>query len=278
VWMKIDSEFPRHPKIRAFVSSLKRQGQADKVSQNPHAWILNLWIFAQDFAPDGRLAQFSDSDIAAGCGWDGDVPAFIKALSESHFLDSDDGHWIVHDWWENNGKYQQRARDKAKSYRERSRNVPVTLPERSGDVPVTLPPNRRDGGDGRDETDTNSPPPAAPATPSRFPLPSWVFSDWKEFIKGDPPGELMGKVFRPLLRESGHDLTRKRYRNYLQSVDPVFASPSQFSRTFGQWDTIKKNGKNTKPPRDSMDLGDGRRMDCDLTTEEGRKRFKELYP
>jgi hypothetical protein len=45
----------------------------------------------------------------------------------------------------------------------------------------------------------------------------------------------------------------------------------------GRWMKPGRNGKAGAPLRDNRDLGDGRRMDFDLSTAEGRKKYNEKF-
>jgi hypothetical protein len=58
-----------------------------------------LWHFTAFYAPRGDIGRFSNQQIAAACGWDGDPDALVKAFISARWVDTNKRHrLIVHDW------------------------------------------------------------------------------------------------------------------------------------------------------------------------------------
>lgn len=108
-----------------------------------------------DFAQDGDLTRYDDADVADGALWDGDPEAFIVALQDAGFLDSDRR---LHDWddyagrlieqREQNRERMRKARARRATARaehvqdtcgERAANVHRTCSERAGLPNLTQP-------------------------------------------------------------------------------------------------------------------------------------------
>jgi hypothetical protein len=98
---------PDHPKFATFQAMLK-------LSKATAAGYLELmWHFAARFALGGNVGKFSDTEIEASLGWDGETGALIAALVASRWLDRSDVHrLVVHDWshWAEEYVHTQLAR------------------------------------------------------------------------------------------------------------------------------------------------------------------------
>lgn len=58
-----------------------------------------LWQFTARYAPQGNVGKFSDEEIAASLGWDGDASRLVATLADKGWLNRDDHYrYIVHDW------------------------------------------------------------------------------------------------------------------------------------------------------------------------------------
>jgi hypothetical protein len=59
----------------------------------------SVWHMASDKARSGAIGRYSDADIAATIGWDGDPAALVSALIGSRWLDTDQYlRLVIHDW------------------------------------------------------------------------------------------------------------------------------------------------------------------------------------
>lgn len=66
--------------------------------------LLQLWAYAAKLRPDGDLDGMSEEDIELAADWNGEDGTLVSNLCEIGFIDTDgeDGHFVLHDWLENN--------------------------------------------------------------------------------------------------------------------------------------------------------------------------------
>jgi hypothetical protein len=58
-----------------------------------------LWHFAGKNSPQGNIGKYSNEEIAAWIGWEGEPEELINALGRSKWIDRDKTHrLLVHDW------------------------------------------------------------------------------------------------------------------------------------------------------------------------------------
>jgi len=115
VWVRSEARLGRHPKMLALADLLWDAMVPAAVAECATIGLLHrLWWWAAEFAEDGDLSDYSDSQIARGVGWHGDPAALIEALRTTGFLDHDGR---LHDWDE----YQGVAVRERESARERMR-------------------------------------------------------------------------------------------------------------------------------------------------------------
>lgn len=82
-----------HPKFEHLMAILR--------APKCHAvgYLETLWHFTGRYTPDGAIGKYSDDQIEAWIGWQGEPGALIAALVKSRWLDVDDTHrLLVHDW------------------------------------------------------------------------------------------------------------------------------------------------------------------------------------
>jgi hypothetical protein len=91
-WFKTYAGLQHHPKRYAF------EGIAE--TKYGLQYIVGLFCFTCNYAPDGDLTKFTAIQIARACEWEGDAELFMQALCKAGFLDKDDETCIVHDWSE----------------------------------------------------------------------------------------------------------------------------------------------------------------------------------
>jgi len=90
-WIKVYSEIWDSWKIPTMCSSLGI-GEAQAVGH-----LISLWSFVERNAwRDGDLTKWGEIGISKAARWDGNPTAFIKALTDSGFLDN--GTMIIHEW------------------------------------------------------------------------------------------------------------------------------------------------------------------------------------
>lgn len=85
-----------------------------------------FWWWCMDNAPDGRLSDIDDEDIAEGSAWEGDPFDFAEALIFAGFCDRDpNGRVTVHDWYDYAGKLiEKRKMDAERKRTDRRENRP----------------------------------------------------------------------------------------------------------------------------------------------------------
>lgn len=88
-----------HPKVHRLMAFL----ECSKPQVLGHLHM--LWWWAMEYADDGCLNRFSNLDLAAAAGWEGDPNRFAQALLASGFVDKDENGVRLHDWEEYGGKY-----------------------------------------------------------------------------------------------------------------------------------------------------------------------------
>ena len=118
-WIQVDQALPTHRKLR----KLRRLLNAESAS---HAvgYLVCLWLWAIDNAPDGDLSVIEAEDVAEISGWNGAAEVFQHALIESGFIDAD---LHLHDWADYCGRLLER--------REKARNRMRTIREQNAQVP-----------------------------------------------------------------------------------------------------------------------------------------------
>ena len=84
---------PNHPKLAKLAAELKIRKYAG-------AGLLELlWHMTAQYAPEGDIGRFQDSEISLQLDWLGDPPRLIKALVDSQWLDRHPTkRLIVHHW------------------------------------------------------------------------------------------------------------------------------------------------------------------------------------
>ncbi|HQH71857.1 MAG TPA: hypothetical protein PK360_07235 [bacterium] len=100
----------------SFSSNKKRIRLQRKLGPQGVLALIDLWIYAAENKPDGILSNMDDEDICIAAKWDGDVTAFIEALTDKNnrWLDKHPkaGWYKLHDWEEHNSyvvHYKERS-------------------------------------------------------------------------------------------------------------------------------------------------------------------------
>lgn len=127
-WLESHQSLRDHPKKDRLAELLFNGSVPIDVGDYAAAGLLHyLWYWALDYAHDGDLSRFSDSQIAKGCRYHGDGMTLIQSLIEAGFLD-EDRH--IHDWDE----YAGRLLAKRDQDRTRKKEWRVRVPSASPDA------------------------------------------------------------------------------------------------------------------------------------------------
>ncbi len=129
-WIMSHQELARHPKTRRLARLL------DESIPSVIGRLHLFWWWALDYAQDGDLARYDNSDIADATLWEGDPDHLYAQLVAAGFVDEDR---TIHDWDDYAGRLidQRRANaDKQRAWRQRQAqhngHVTVTETLRSG--------------------------------------------------------------------------------------------------------------------------------------------------
>lgn len=138
-WMRVETDFVDHPKVRRLCTTIGNQ---------QGGWfVLRLWSFMSRFCPTGHLRDIDGTSVETECEWSGTPGKLISALVECEFLDEKKGGgWAVHDWDDHQGRVAlkaQKERERKAEYRRRLReNVPQPVPQLSHGTSVGHPAQR----------------------------------------------------------------------------------------------------------------------------------------
>lgn len=91
--IRLSAGWYRHPKI---VKLRRRLGGSAIAS------LTQLWTYAGEERPSGRLTGMDVEDIEIAAGWDGEFGQFVAEMTDLRLLDLEAGIYSVHDWAENN--------------------------------------------------------------------------------------------------------------------------------------------------------------------------------
>lgn len=134
-WIESHQTLARHPKTGRLLRALG----ISRVEAIGHLQF--FWWWALDYAQDGDISSFGNSEIAEACQWIGDPDTFIHALISSGFVDQENAEKrIIHDHSDYCGKLisQRKANaNRQKTWRDKRKTVTLQLP--NNNVTVTLP-------------------------------------------------------------------------------------------------------------------------------------------
>jgi hypothetical protein len=174
---------PIHPKLIQLAAELK-------IRKYAAVGLLELlWHMTAQFAPEGDVGRFQDSEISRQLDWLGDPPRLIAALVNCRWLDKHPTkRLIVHDW----STHSDSTCDKYLSDSGR-RYADGKPPRRKGDLPL---PNLTSGTTSRDKSgqvatsrDKSRLPMPKPLAPCPSPLPVPV-----PLPEAPPPADLLAQV------------------------------------------------------------------------------------
>ena len=98
-WIEVHQSLPSHRKTRklARLLGLKPPGGIPQAIGH----MVMLWLWCVDNAQSGDISNIDKGDIADAAGWTRDPDVFVRALTDSGFLDTDG---MIHDWGDHAGK------------------------------------------------------------------------------------------------------------------------------------------------------------------------------
>lgn len=113
MWIETHQSLPNHPKLKRFARQLGIS------KQESLGFVIMLWLWALDYAPEGQLIPpYAEDDIADATEYSGDATVLVDALVSAGFLERQENTLIIHDWY----SYAGRLLEKRKKDAERKRN------------------------------------------------------------------------------------------------------------------------------------------------------------
>ena len=186
-WIESHQELANHPKVYRLSDLLDES--VPTVIGRLHL----LWYWAYDYADDGDLTRYRDSEVARACMWTGEPARLIEALLEAGFLDET---WQLHDWAEYQGKWQRRREAQAerqRAYRGRQSNERVTSRSRDGATNQPTNHTNRTGLDQPDQPTAATAPAVRPGTKTRR-KPGQAPADQRDYLQSEKFGDLSGII------------------------------------------------------------------------------------
>jgi len=143
-WIELHQSLRTHPKVTRLATKLG--------IHRAHAMglLANLWLWAVDYALEGRLNGYSSAELSDACLWQGDSEALVEALVQSLWINKSEHGLEIHDWSDYGAKHLIKSRLRVKKWRkEQKRLSNVTDKEQkrySTHIPYhTLPSTIKDG-------------------------------------------------------------------------------------------------------------------------------------
>lgn len=248
-----------HPKTLDFASRL---------GNPPLVWahLVLIWAWAQRCATAGRF-KVDATQISKIAEWTGDPAVFLTALLDSGFFEKSGEKFRIHDWEQHSGAINIKRRKDIERHRIQGTSTEDPRQDVDVDVDVDLDGNRERETDPSRAREATAP--SGNGNSAAGELRVALAGAWREIMGGplpEKPGD--GDTVTDLLTDHTRDALLKSWRAFL--ADQKSRSKSS---PFPIRDWAPEAGKWAARPaalRDKMDLGDGRRMDGDCTTPEGR--------
>lgn len=99
MWIETHQSLADHPKLKRLARKLNTN------KQEAMGYLIMLWLWAMDYAPEGRLIPpYTPEDIADATEYNGDAQGLVDALVYAGFLDSSNETIIIHDWYDYVGR------------------------------------------------------------------------------------------------------------------------------------------------------------------------------
>lgn len=110
-FIQVSLNLRRHPKVARLCSKLQ--------SSTAWAYVIDLWMWCVEYAPDGDLSRYSAEEVEFALGWTLDPGVLFAALRSCGFIeDKDDGRMVIHDWEEHQGKWLAKLDDNRRRIRK----------------------------------------------------------------------------------------------------------------------------------------------------------------
>jgi hypothetical protein len=110
-FIQVSLNLRRHPKVARLCSKLQ--------SSTAWAYVIDLWMWCVEYAPDGDLSRYSAEEVEFALGWTLDPGVLFAALRTCGFIeDKDDGRMVIHDWEEHQGKWLAKLDDNRRRIRK----------------------------------------------------------------------------------------------------------------------------------------------------------------
>ena len=232
-WVKLDDQFPNHPKVVGL--------RAESVRTH-----IAALCYCARYLTDGELTK------AAVLALRGE--ADVADLVASGLWEESGSGYRVHDYLTYNPTREQelarREKDAARKQRGRkdSKRTPRRIrPDSSGPVPV---PVLRES----QQPSAAAPQPGFHAESARIPRDTWLTpygEPWQVHI-GEPPWGEMAKFLAPIQLKYGPLDTLVAWKRYCAEIDPQYASPAHFCKTTVKWGL----GNGAKPRRPDSQTAD----------------------
>lgn len=111
-WLKVHKTLPDHRK--------SKQLEREIGERNAFGYVMRLWMWCLDNAPEGRISGKHLSDIVEdAAGWRGEPGRLFGALLEFEWIERSGDAVAVHDWEDFAGAHIKRAEQQAVEKRER---------------------------------------------------------------------------------------------------------------------------------------------------------------
>lgn len=118
-WISLKRNFREHPKVLRLAIELQLSEDEGISYLAAKGAVINLWLWALEFARDGDLTRFNDYEVGRAMGlpfkhYDGIIPVLVGVGLVDK---SAKGELTIHDWGENAVKYLKQNAERQTKYR-----------------------------------------------------------------------------------------------------------------------------------------------------------------
>lgn len=133
-WIESHQNLKEHPKT---ISLCEHLG-AERPQVVGHLHL--LWWWCIDYAPDGDISKFTETQISRAAEWAGDPHVFADGLIKSGFVERVNEKAFIHDWHQYCGALMERRLKRLEAKRPpMAAERPPTLPYPTNHTQPTLP-------------------------------------------------------------------------------------------------------------------------------------------
>ena len=133
-WIEVHQELRGHPKVTRLATLM---GLDDLQALG---LLVNLWLWAAQYAQNGDLTQFSDVEICAACGLEKRYSnVIVTNLIQSGWVDEGDEKRLIHHWGDYGLKFLDATKNRVRDFRERKRAEKCDTDHGNVTVTPTLP-------------------------------------------------------------------------------------------------------------------------------------------